>query len=332
MGPIVPSLQHSTFFFKCGDRFTAHQHLDVGHFLIYKHEELAGDGGHYDDFGSSHDVNYHLRTVAHSTILVHDPDEDSWRGIRAGPVSGNDGGQAHAWPHHNGAVADPRQWHKQRSLYDVADLVAFEDRGSYLYVAGDATRAYARDKLDGFTRQIVYLRPDTFVLFDRVKSKRPGLKKTWLLQAMQKPTGKAPRLVVTNGKGRLFVETLLPRDAEVRLVSGDDLYRYGGRAYPPRRDTGPAPASRVEISSAEPATVDYFLHVLTASDAQTDAVPAATAVTRAGSVAVAVGPAQIAFTTDRLGGTIQIDGTQRPLASEVGESPAKQSLAPVGED
>ena len=26
------------FFFTCGDRFTAHQHLDVGHFLIYKYE------------------------------------------------------------------------------------------------------------------------------------------------------------------------------------------------------------------------------------------------------------------------------------------------------
>ena len=33
------------FFFTCGDRFTAHQHLDVGHFLIYRHAELVGDGG-----------------------------------------------------------------------------------------------------------------------------------------------------------------------------------------------------------------------------------------------------------------------------------------------
>ncbi|MHC4168850.1 MAG: heparinase II/III domain-containing protein, partial [Planctomycetota bacterium] len=85
------------FFFKCGDRFTAHQHLDVGHFLVYKHEELAGDGGHYDSFGSNHDVNYHLRTIAHNTILVDDPSE-TWSRIRAGPVSGNDGGQHHSWP------------------------------------------------------------------------------------------------------------------------------------------------------------------------------------------------------------------------------------------
>ena len=49
------------FFFKCGNRFTAHQHLDVGNFLVYRHEELIGDGGHYDGFGTRHDVNYHLR-------------------------------------------------------------------------------------------------------------------------------------------------------------------------------------------------------------------------------------------------------------------------------
>ncbi len=72
------------FFFKCGDRFTAHQHLDVGHFGIYKYAELAGDGGHYDEFGTLHDVNYHLRTIAHSTMLIMDPEERWPANIRAG--------------------------------------------------------------------------------------------------------------------------------------------------------------------------------------------------------------------------------------------------------
>ncbi len=161
--------------------------MDVGHFLIYKYDELAGDGGHYDEFGTTHDVNYHLRTIAHSTILVYDPCE-TWPGIRAGTVTGNDGGQHHNWPHHNGAVADPAQWLRQRQLYDIADLLAFEDTGPYVYVAGDCTRAYAPQKLSCFTRQIVFLRPGTFVIFDRVRSTKPEFKKTWLLQAMKPPT------------------------------------------------------------------------------------------------------------------------------------------------
>ena len=47
------------FFFKCGDRFTSHQQLDAGNFLIYKHEELIGDGGHFYSFATDHEVNYH---------------------------------------------------------------------------------------------------------------------------------------------------------------------------------------------------------------------------------------------------------------------------------
>jgi hypothetical protein len=304
------------FFFKCGDRFTAHQHLDVGHFLIYKHEELAGDGGHYDGFGTSHDVNYHLRTIAHSTMLVHDPSE-VWKRVRAGPVSGNDGGQAHDWPHHNGAVVDAEQWNEGRELYDIADLLAFEDRGAYLYVAGDATRAYSDRKLDHFTRQIIFFRPGTFVIFDRVKSKNGAFRKTWLLQAMRPPTGEPPNLAITHGKGRLFVQTVLPKSARVKLAQGDDLYRYGGKSYPPRRDTGPAPECRIEVSPPRPSAEDYFLHVLTATDATRRSVPRATAQVNDDEVIVTLGPARIRLITARVGGQIELDGRVVRLAEGI---------------
>ena len=208
------------FFFKCSDRFTAHQHLDAGHFVIYHGEELAGDGGHYDEFGTVHDVNYHLRTIAHSTVLVLDPAE-RWPGIRAGKVTGNDGGQHHNWPHHNGATSDPADWQKGRALYDIADLLAFEDRGDYLYLAADATRAYSTNKLTLFTRQMVFLRPGTFVIFDRVKSAKPEFKKTWLLQAMKTPEQRGDDLVVIHGPGRLFIQTLLPAPRQLTLATGD---------------------------------------------------------------------------------------------------------------
>jgi hypothetical protein len=304
------------FFFKCGDRFTAHQHLDVGHFLIYKSEELAGDGGHYDEFGTTHDVNYHLRTIAHSTILVYDPAE-KWPGIRAGAVTGNDGGQHHNWPHHNGAVGDPAQWLGERKLYDLADLLAFEDTGAYVYVAGDCTRAYAPQKLSCFTRQIVFLRPGTFVIFDRVCATKPEFKKTWLLQAMKPPTADSGRLVVTNGKGRLFLQTLLPEKPQVHLVTGPDLYTYGGHSYPPQRSTGPAPECRIEISPSEPQAMDYFLHVLTATDADTTHVQSATAVVAGNQVQVKLGTSTITFSTDKVGGIIESGGPKTNLTETV---------------
>ncbi len=292
------------FFFKCGDRFTAHQHLDIGHFVIYKHAELAGDGGHYDSFGSSHDVNYHLRTIAHSTILVHDPAE-TWRpDIRAGKVTSNDGGQSHAWPHHNGAVVDMTAWREKEEIYDIADILAFEDRGTYMYIAADCTGAYSKDKLSCFTRQIVFIRPDTFIIFDRVTSKNPAFKKTWLLQAMEIPTRTDSHLVITNGKGRLFLQPLLPVNPEIALVSGDDLYHHASRNYPPSRNTGPAPKCRIEISPPQPAATDYFLHVLTAADANVSAAPLASTHDTPDQVVVSAAERTIIFTKDKVGGSI----------------------------
>jgi len=309
------------FFFKCGDRFTAHQHLDVGNFLIYRHGELVGDGGHYDGFGTPHDVNYHLRTIAHNTIRVYDPSE-TWSGIRAGRVTGNDGGQHHNWPHHNGAVTDPAAWKKDRKLYDIAEMLAFEDRGKWLYTAGDCSRAYSPKKLDYFTRQIVYIRPGTFVIFDRVAARNAGFKKTWTLQAAKRPEVAAGKWIVTNGKGRLFIQTLLPARPAVKLISGAELYSYGGKTYTPRRNTGPAPECRMEVSPAKPAKVDYFLHVLTATDASTGAAPEARVTTTDKQVKVTIAKTTITFAKATVSGAITINGARRTFPTKF--TPAKQ--------
>ena len=303
-------------FFRCSDRFTAHQHLDVGHFLIYKHEELVGDGGHYDGFGTPHDANYHLRSIAHNTVLVHDPNE-TWPAIRAADVTSNDGGQHHGWPHHNGAVVEPQQWHQDRDLYDIADVLAFEDQGEYLYVAGDCTRAYAPTKMKSFTRQIVFLRPGTFVIFDQVKSTQPEFRKTWLLQAMKPPTRTDSHLVVTNGRGRLFVQILLPKNPQVQLVTGDELYRSDGRYYPPTRNTGPAPECRIEISPPGPSASDEFLHVLTATDSDVEGLESATMQVSAGEIQVSVGNTHLIFSRGRIGGSIEIAGDTTLFAGKI---------------
>jgi heparin/heparan-sulfate lyase len=176
-----------------------------------------------------------------------------------------------------------------------------------------------------FTRQVLYLRPDTFVIFDRVESTRADFQKKWLLQAMDTPRAVQPgedeRLVVTNGAGRLVIQTLLPRAYKVVLRDGPDLYRYGGEAYPPSRDTGKAPSCRVEISPALPATVDYFLHVLTATNASAAPVPAASVVEEDGSVTVSVGAMQAQFTRDSVGGTLRLNGADHRLKNGVRATP-----------
>ena len=288
----------SHLFFKSGDRFTAHQHLDVGHFLIYKRELLAGDGGHYDDFASEHAVNYYLRSIAHNTILVHNPNA-TWPAIRAGKVTGNDGGQHHNWPHHNGHVEDAAAWQRQQSLYDIADITAYEDRGDYLHIASDGSRAYDPAVVETFTRQIVFIRPGTFVIFDRVRSSNPNFRKTWLLQAMKPPTATAPLLQIDHGQGRLFVQTVLPTNPEIRMAQGDSLYNYDGQHYPPSRDTGPAPECRIEISPPIPAHEDLFLHILTTTETTTDTVPQATAQLNGDHLAVQLNGRKLRFAKNK---------------------------------
>ncbi len=304
------------FFFKCGDRFTSHQHLDVGNFLIYKHEELLGDGGQFYSFATGHEINYLLRTIAHNTILVRDP-EEKWPAIRGGNVTSNDGGQTHDWPHHNGSVEDAAAWERGRKVYDIADLLAFEDRQRYLYVAGDCTRAYSSRKLRQFTRQIVFLRPGTFVVFDHVTSTTPDFRKSFVLQAMKPPAAAGCNVVITNGKGRLFVQTLLPENPQVRTILGPDLYRIGDITYPPVHDTGPAPEARVEISPSKPTEEDYFLHVLTATEASAASVPQAVATANATSVRVKIADIGITFSKAAAGGSIEISGKRRELAKTV---------------
>jgi hypothetical protein len=304
-------------FFKCGKRFTAHQHLDVGHFYIFKHEELAGEGGHYVDWSGAHDINYYLRTIAHNSMLIHDPAE-SFEFIRGADQIANDGGQKYPWPgtcfRHNGDGGDADQWRRHRELMDIADMLAFEDKGTYLYCAGDCSAAYSGKKLDYFTRQIVFIRPGTFVIFDRVKSKKPAFKKTWLLHAMKPPTGETPNLVVTNGKGRLFVQTVLPANAVVKLNQGEELYSYGGKNFPPRFKTGPEAECRIEVSPAKAASIDYFLHVLTATDADVESVPQASAKVSADKIVMTLGNTTITFPTASVGGSISIRGKKSGFA------------------
>lgn len=303
------------FFFKCGDRFTAHQHLDVGHFLIYKYEELVGDGGFYDTFASPYIADYYVRSIAHNVPLVFYPAE-TWPSIRAATTTGNDGGQHHNWPHHNGAVVDAAEWEKNRALYDIGDIVAFEDRGDYLYVAGDGTRAYWSEKLELFTRQILFIRPGTFVIFDRVTAADPAFRKTWVLNVMKEPQQVDDDLIVTNGGGRLFIRAF--GTAEIGTRTGAELYAYGGKSWSPsRQPPGPVPECRLEFTPPPGNRADWMLFVLTATDATVDKVAEPSVESSATEAKVKIGEWQISFYRTKLGGRIEHGGQVRELAKGV---------------
>jgi len=251
--------------FQCGPIFAGHQHTDNNSFVIFKRGNLAIDTGVYD--GSSHRPNYHSRTIAHNTILVYDKDEVFTNNVwdADGEGGSNDGGQRRVnFPVRVTASA------AEKAVRDVGKITAFKDCKEYCYACGDASKSYSSKKLKNFTRQFVHLRPDTFVVFDRVDATSASYPKTWLLHSMDEPLfdSQSSSFAVEYGGGRLDVWTLLPKEAKTETVGGPGKeFWVDGKNYPPDGRDGGAGAWRVEVKPENDAETELFLHVLYASDA-----------------------------------------------------------------
>jgi len=132
------------------------------------------------------------------------------------------------------------------------------------------TPLYSPKKLKSFTRQFVHLRPDTFVVFDRVVATRAEFPKTWVMHTMDEPdlSEQGDRFTAEYGEGRLDVWTLLPKGAGLSLVGGSGkLYMVDGRNYLPDKKGDPECGRwRVEVKPAKPAATHLFLHVLHATE------------------------------------------------------------------
>jgi hypothetical protein len=250
----------ATYFrFSCGPYFTGHQHFDVGNFEIFRREQLATESGEYVDYMDPHAVNWLMRTIAHNCVLVHKPDEQ-WPRMRDGGRNryANDGGQAHKW---EWPADNLPQWEASEERYQRGRITAHANRPEFLYVAADCTAAYDSTKLERWVRQVVFLRPHSFVILDRVVSAKPEYVKTWLLHCRNKPEITGSETRIENGAGRLLSRTLLPAKANIRSVEG---YTYGGQTFNPAPSGLSATANRwrVEVQPDGPRKEDFFLHAL----------------------------------------------------------------------
>ncbi len=290
--------------FECGPYWNQHQHFEAGNFEIFRHEPLATESGEYSSWGDDHALGYLIRTIAHNCILVHMPGEkwiqmrDSWK-----DAPGNDGGQINKWVWPKGNLPE---FLANREAYHRGDLVAYDNRPEFLFVAGDCTPAYAPEKLRQWVRQIVFLRPGTFVIFDRVVSTRPEYAKTWLLHMMNEPEIEGAKVTIANGPGRLVSHTLLPERAAVQKVYG---YTYGGKTYDPwpTQESPPAPKWRIEVRPPEPRTDDLFLHVMFTGE------PEPVELLRKGkAVGARIGQAEVLF-EGKVGGSLRVGGKKTPL-------------------
>jgi len=276
-----------------------HHHKDQNAFTIFYKVPLAIDSGGYNicgAYGSEHWRNYYTRSVAHNTILVYDPEEKYYL---YGKQVSNDGGQKFF------NVSAPTLEDMQDGGENHLDGVQYyEDHKDYTYTMGDATKAYSDHKLESFRRYIVYLREHSYghpaiIIYDRVVSRNPSFKKTYLLHSIEEPvvndkvvTIEGHNLRDKDNEGRLFNEVILPERNVITKVGGvrnnqefyvsDDgtgkPYNYNdeikgkyeelgyeaiNRRGSPAREVG---EWRIEISPAESRLDDTFLNVISITD------------------------------------------------------------------
>ncbi|MFC1715562.1 hypothetical protein ACFL6S_17965, partial [Candidatus Poribacteria bacterium] len=221
----------------------------------------------------THWRNYFTRTIAHNAILVFDPEQEM---ELYGKPTANDGGQPFR--------REPVRLEDIRpgGYASLDGIIRFEDRPEFIYACGDATKAYDPERVKLAQRDVVYLRAadrahPIIVVFDRVQSAKPEFEKRFLLHTVNEPVVDGRLCVTENEGGRLSCVTLLPENAELRLVGGPGKeFWVNDQNYPPGRLSDKwkdvAGSWRLEVVPVEENTLDYFLHVLLVDDADAPSV------------------------------------------------------------
>ena len=136
-------------------------------------------------------------------------------------------------------------------------------------------------------RQLLFIPPYHFIVFDRVVSTDAAYTKRWLLHHANEPVLDGNTWHSDQDRGRIFCRTLLPADAEIEPVGGPGKeFLADGVNYPidagPSEQTGKSIPSlkpihydevpelmgrwRVEVSPGAARTDDVFLHLIQVGD------------------------------------------------------------------
>jgi hypothetical protein len=282
-----------------GDQYTHHQHLDKGHFLIYKKGGLIVDGGGYGHpmYGDNW-ANYSSRTIAHNNVLIHDPEEKPFIGTR-GTTIFPDGGQRVQIGNQG-----QRSWQEFLKVRDsvglnTSDVLSFDyDRHSnhYNYVKTDLSNAYG-EKAAWVDRQLLYLPiADFLVVRDRIVSSKP-MNKYWLLHFEKPPmiNNETPDTGITDFDGAsivrserkdkmemggntveysgvLLIKSLLPEQRNISIIGGagyEYFNRFVNKNFPNTTPFDPIiePGNwRMEVSTKNPEIETIFMHALEITD------------------------------------------------------------------
>ena len=103
--------------------------------------------------------------------------------------------------------------HTETLMQNQGRLIAYETSPAFDYAAGDATNAWPSDELRQHYRQVVFLKPDIVVVYDRVKLAPQCLDSRWLACTGPSLSVSGPQFAIASGPASLAGQVLLPRGA-----------------------------------------------------------------------------------------------------------------------
>ncbi len=274
-------------FFGVGPKFEGHSRDDEGGFLIAKKGWVALRAG-----GQGHnDGDYYIGgSLAYNIVTIYDPEEkfrrtDPGAGQEDGIKNENDGGLI-------------RYVYSSHEKDERGRIVAYKHDDRYTYAAGDISLGYSKSKASEVTRQFLFLRGkrEFFVVFDRVEATSAEYPKIWFLHVPSEPSvdGKQTEIVpghvfaydnasvstwlsdpageegvLSSGKCRVFLKTLLPLGAGIGKRGGEG-YTHWGHPYEPSAQYNhvnrnslrpPVVPWRLEVEARRKTKRAYFFHV-----------------------------------------------------------------------
>lgn len=247
-----------------GFHFGNHQHADAGALQIYHRGIQVGDLGLYLSYGSPYDFNFNKRSVAHSMVLVRDPQEPLLFRTKT-----NDGGTrfSQRFPRTVKEVLTD-SWF-QTGFVRASSTGTDPLRPSFSYFNVDITAAYS-EKVKAYTKSMLFLNlgrddvPAVVVLLDRIVSHRAGMKKYWQINTINKPRYENGKFVLSSRmddkEGVTYVNMIKPaEDARTfEVFSGDSSTKVFEDYYPVKSVWPEAKGSRIMVSSKTDAALSEF--------------------------------------------------------------------------
>lgn len=159
--------------------------------------------------------------------------------------------------------------HRSQFLYGPGGdptLLARSLQSDYVFAHGDATRSYnnpaaTATDIKEATRAILWVKPDTIVVYDRAESFTAGREKRFMLMLPSAPTFNGSRTTVTTSTQQLVVDTLLPANPLITV----DAQIPNGNGYNESAEYEKM-TRRLKVDAPGGPASTRFLHVLQGAD------------------------------------------------------------------